>query len=47
MFLETEEIQKVWNGENSKDGETLHNKSKWGDISYCKGCHYWVESWWS
>ena len=37
-------IQKVWNGEKFKEWRNLHNKSKWGDISYCKGCHYWVES---
>lgn len=37
-------IKSVWNGKEFKRWRDLHNQSKWSDISYCKGCDYWVES---
>jgi len=37
-------IKKVWNGKTFLEWRNKHNRSRWDDISYCKGCHYWVES---
>tara|TARA_B100000686_G_scaffold341072_1_gene417849 strand:- start:1541 stop:2626 length:1086 start_codon:yes stop_codon:yes gene_type:complete len=37
-------IKKVWNGKKFEEWRKKHNVSKWNDISYCKGCDYWVES---
>jgi len=34
----------VWNSEKFNNVRNLHNQEKWGDVSYCKNCDYWIES---
>ncbi len=37
-------VEGVWNGKKFTEWRNKHNAKKWGDISYCKNCDYWVES---
>ena len=37
-------IEKVWNGKKFQEWRNLHNQSKWGVISACKDCNFWVET---
>jgi radical SAM protein with 4Fe4S-binding SPASM domain len=37
-------IKAVWNGATYQDWRYKHNAGKWNEISYCKNCDYWVES---
>jgi len=34
----------VWNGKKFNEVRDLHNTGKWDDVSYCKTCDYWVET---
>lgn len=37
-------LEAVWNGEKMNRLRTLHNSQKWDDISFCKTCDYWLET---
>nr|NQU89368.1 SPASM domain-containing protein [Bacteroidota bacterium] len=37
-------VRSVWHGKNMQKLRELHNSYKWGQISYCAQCDFWVES---
>ncbi len=37
-------VKAVWNSPTFQRLRDLHNAGKWGDIDFCKGCDYWVET---
>lgn len=37
-------VSGVWNGNKFKEWRLKHNKGAWDEISYCRNCDYWVES---
>jgi radical SAM protein with 4Fe4S-binding SPASM domain len=34
----------VWNGEKMNRLRNLHNSGRWDEISFCKSCDYWVDT---
>ena len=37
-------ISGVWNGSEFNRWRNLHNTKRWGELSYCQGCDYWLDS---
>ena len=37
-------VRAVWNGEQLNKLRELHNFKRWDEISFCKPCDYWVET---
>lgn len=37
-------VRAVWNGEGMNKLRELHNSGRWDEISFCKPCDYWVET---
>jgi len=43
IFLEGG-VKAVWNGAKMNQLRELHNSGRWDEISFCKPCDYWVET---
>ncbi len=37
-------VAAVWNGKRMQELRDLHNSGRWDEISFCKPCDYWVET---